>query len=113
MANQNLEPLGESVFDFLSSVRRRPGLYFGETSLSRLHAYLLGYEAGVAKCGKSFAGAVQFHSFHDWVAAEFGFSSSTSGWCKMIQSKAESDEKAFHLFFELLDRFCQEKGITR
>ena len=113
MANQDLEPLVETVFDFLSSVRKRPGLYFGETSLSRLQAYLLGYEAGLAKCGKSLAGADQFHSFHDWVAARLGFTSSISGWYKMIQSKSENDEKAFHYFYELLDQFCNEKGIAR
>ncbi len=113
MPNQELEPIGESVFDFLSSVRKRPGLYFGETSLSRLQAYLLGYEAGLAKCGKSLAGGDQFHSFHNWVAARLGFSSSTSGWCKMIQAKSENDEKAFHAFYELLDQFCHENGIAR
>ena len=113
MANRELEPLTETVIEFLSSLRKKPGMYFGEATLSRLQAYLVGYEAGLAKSGKSLAGADQFHSFHDWVAARLGFISSTSGWCKMIQSKSENDEEAFRSFYELLDQFCHEKGIAR
>jgi len=112
MANQDVESLDESIFDFLFGLQRKPGLYFGEKSLTRLHVFLAGYQCGLARGGKALKGEEQFHLFHDWVAARLGFTSSTSGWCKMIQSKSENDEKAFHSFYELLDQFCHEKGIA-
>lgn len=113
MPNQNLESLEENIFDFLFSLRRKPGMYFGEKSLTRLHVFLAGYQCGLARAGKTLRGEDQFHLFHDWVAARLGFTSSTSGWCKMIQSTSENDEKAFHSFYELLDHFCRENSIAR
>ena len=111
MAHQDFEPINESVFEFLFGLRARPGLYFGEMSLTRLHVFLAGYQCGLARGGKTLRGEEQFHLFHNWVAARLGFSSSTSGWCRMIQSKSENDEKAFESFYELLEQFCQEQGI--
>jgi len=109
--SDELETVDESIFDFLGSLRRRPGLYFGKTSLVRLQAYLFGYQAGLAKVSKSLKGEEDFHEFHDWVAKQLGFSSSTVGWCNMILEKSASDEAAFHRFFELLEEFKKERSI--
>ena len=47
------------------------------------------------------------------VAAQLGFGNSTSGWCSMIMEKsANDDEKAYHSFFDLLEKFCTEEGIV-
>lgn len=81
-----LELLDESVFDFLFSLRKKPALYFGEKSLTRLFVYLLGYQRGLGELGKVLKQQDQFHGFHDWVAAKLGFTNSTSGWCNMILS---------------------------
>jgi hypothetical protein len=111
MNNKSFESLEESVLEFLGTLRSRPGLYFGETSLSRLQAYLNGYEAGLAACGKRLARQDQFHPFHDWVAAKLGFSSSTRGWCKMILDKTVDERQAFERFFDLLDEYQRERGF--
>ena len=111
MENSNLELLDESVSDFLFSLRKRPVLYFGEKSLSRLSVYLAGYQHGLGRLGKALKQQDEFHRFHDWIAFKFEFSNSTSGWCKMILAKAENEEKAFDLFFELLGEFQRELGL--
>ena len=43
--------------------------------------------------------------FHDWVAYRLHFYESTSGWCRMIRSKSDSEQAAIGLFFRLLDEF--------
>jgi hypothetical protein len=48
---------------------------------------------------------MSLRAFNTWVAKELGFAESTSGWCNMILARAESEDKAFDMFFELLDRF--------
>lgn len=106
-----LELLDESVFDFLFSLRKKSALYFGEKSLTRLRVFLAGYQCGLAKAGKILNGEVRFHSFHDWVAAKLGFTSSTSGWCNMILSKSKDEKAAFDRFFELLEEFQRERGL--
>ena len=112
MRNRQLQPVRESVFDVIATMRRRPALYFGAPSLVRLQAYLLGYQAGLGSIGKSLDREAEFHYFHDWVAKKLGYSSSTSGWCNMILEKSASDEEALHRFFALLDEFKLEHGFS-
>jgi hypothetical protein len=104
--------MNETIFEFLESLRERPALFFGKRSLIRLHAYLLRYQAGVTKANLALGGEEHFAAFHDWVAKALGFSSSTAGWSNMILEKSGSDEAAFKMFFELLDRFKKDHGIT-
>jgi hypothetical protein len=110
MATSHLEFLDESVFDFLFSLRKKPALYFGDKSLTRLNVYLAGYQHGLGRLGKTLKQGDQFHGFHDWVAAKLGFTSSTSGWCNMILSKSTDEKAAFDRFFELLEEYRQEQG---
>ena len=98
------------VFELAYHVKDQRGLctYLdGERSLKRLRSFLIGYEAGVSASHGNLTGLEDFHTFNSWVAKRIGFIESTSGWCNMIFLKAGSDEKAFNLFFELLDEFLQ------
>jgi hypothetical protein len=78
-----------------------------------LKSFLDGYRGGLAQCGQPLEGEDMFHGFHDWVAKEFGHSESTAGWCNMIIWKAGSDEKAYDLFFDLLDRYQKEQSAAQ
>lgn len=112
MNNQNLNPTDESVFDVLDMVRAKPGLYFGATSLSRLHAFLAGYDSGLGKFGAVLSRYDEFYGFHQWIADKLGCSSSTSGWCNMILKHSENEEDAFHRFYEFLDQYRKEKELN-
>jgi hypothetical protein len=96
------------VFDLCDRIREKPSIFLdGDKSLRRLRSFLTGYEAG--SNGVGLAGAEDLRMFNLWVAEQLGFSESTSGWCNMVGLKAGSDEKAFDLFFELLDKYRSQE----
>jgi hypothetical protein len=88
------------AYELVEIIRKRPGFYFPNgKSLKELSAFIGGYEVG-AKQGIS----SDFRPFNKWLAHKYGLPE-PSGWCNMILSVAGSDEKAFELFYELLDEF--------
>lgn len=94
----------QELFEDLDAVRRHPNLAGVEgKSLTALKAFLCGYDAGLIRGGDE--QPVSLRAFNTWVAKELGFAEPTSGWCKMILARAGSEDKAFDMFFELLDRF--------
>jgi hypothetical protein len=96
------------AYELVEIVRKKPGFYLHTVkSLRQLHSLLIGYEIG-AKQGI----CSDFRPFNRWLAEEFGLPEA-SGWCNMIITRAGSDEAAFDLFFELLDRFRKETRETK
>jgi hypothetical protein len=99
------------VFELYERIRNKPGMFIREKSLKRLCAFMDGYLAGVGyQTGSEWeqakvTGHEDLRKFNSWVAIELGFSKSTMGCENMILSKAPSDEKAFDMFFELLDKY--------
>jgi hypothetical protein len=102
------QELDESIYDMLNAIRKKPGLYIATPSINRLHAFVVGYTAGLGRVRFAVRDDEHFHRFHDWVAHRLGFGESTSGWCNMIRDKSESEADAFHRFFVLLDEFRKE-----
>ncbi len=102
------------VFNILEAIRSPRGLSIyldGDKSLRRLRSFLVGYDGGLGQCGVQLEGHEELRAFEQWVAKQLEFGGSTCGWCNMILSKAGSDERAFDMFFELLDRFKQETNF--
>ena len=99
------------IVDIFAEIKRRPGFYIdGDKSLKRVRSYLVGYQVGSTSTANEPTDEVEFHHFHDWVAKRLGFGESTSGWCNMILERAGSDEKAYDMFFKLLDEFKESGG---
>ena len=91
------------LFEDLEEVRRHPNLTGVEgKSLTALKAFLCGYEIGLLRGGDK--QGMSLRAFNTWVGKELGFAEPTSGWCNMILARAESEERGFDMFFELLDR---------
>jgi hypothetical protein len=111
MSISNYQELDESIYDMLEKIRRKPGMYIGERSINRLHAFLTGYRAGLGRLGFYPRDVDEFHRFHDWVANRLGFYESTSGWCNMIRDKSTSETEAFDQFFLFLDEFRKNAGV--
>ena len=97
MSAPTLQVLDESIYDVLDVVRKSPGIYIAEPSINRLHAFLVGYTAGLGRVGFTLRDEDNFHRFHDWVARRLGFGGSTSGWCNMIRDKSTSEADQFLL----------------
>ena len=108
MSAPELQEVQQSVFDVLTWVRARPGMYIGEPSITRLAAFLTGYTAGLGHVGYGLRDSERFYAFNDWVAHRLGLSNSTSGWGNMILGKTGNEKEAFQRFFKLLDDFRAE-----
>ena len=104
------QELDESIYDMLDAIRKKPGLYIATPSINRLHAFIVGYTAGLGRVRFTVRDGEHFHRFHDWVAHRLGFGESTSGWCNMIRDKSTDEPDAFHRFFVLLDEFRKESA---
>ena len=95
----------QELFEVLDGIRRHPNMTGVEgKSLTALRVFLCGYECGVARSEKRGIFG-HLRPFNIWVAKELGFAEPTSGWCNMILARAKSEERAFDMFFDLLDRF--------
>jgi hypothetical protein len=110
MSKPTFQELDESIYDMLERIRRKPGMYIAIPSINRLHAFLVGYTAGLGRVGFAVRDGGDFHRFHDWVARRLGFGGSASGWCNMILDKSTSEADAFKRFFDLLDEFRKESA---
>jgi hypothetical protein len=88
------------AYELVEIIRKKPGFYMhGGKSLRQLQAIIIGYEMGARQGISS-----DFRPFNRWLAQKYGLPE-PSGWCNMVISQAGSDEKAFDLFYELLDDF--------
>lgn len=85
-------------------------MYLGETSISNLYTWLLGYNAArdelqVAKTAEE----RKFQRFQPWLQKKYDVST-TASWASLILSHSsnEDEEDAFYKFFDLLDEFLEE-----
>jgi len=81
----------------------------GDKSIRRLRSFLVGYDGGLGACGLGLEGRAEMAQFEQWIAVKLETINSTSGWCNMVLSKVNSDEKAYELFFQLLDEYRTER----
>ena len=94
------------IFELCDQIRKRPGIFLdGDKSIRRLRSFLVGFEFGVGSTGGEIQGPEDMRKFNLWVASQLGYTESTSGWCNMILSEAGTDERAFDVFFEMLDKY--------
>ena len=94
------------LYGYLDTIRKRPALYLGSLSISKLYSYINGYEAACSFKGIEDQLKPRWVLFHEFVKRKTNFYESTSGWCNMILTQCEGDEeKAVGLFFEYFDEF--------
>lgn len=97
--------------DLLETIRKRPGLYLGECSLSALYHAIAGYELALFVHGIKNDVSVRLpDDFNDWVAYRLHYKESTSGWKRMILGAGGDEVTAFTRFFELLDQHAARKS---
>ena len=99
----------------INNIRPRPALYLGECNITKLRAFLDGYQTAlydfdIPEDDRDALLPLSFWFFHEYVARCFGYIGSTAGWCNMILDQTDHDEeKGLCLFFTLYDEFMQLK----
>ncbi len=104
------EPSEITLFDLLNAIHLRPAMYLGKKSLSYLNVFLIGFDiADKFGACKFKTRDILFNDFDEFVRFKYrvnGF----MGYSTRILKKADNDEeKAFDLFFALLEEFKLEK----
>jgi phosphoribosylanthranilate isomerase len=100
-----------SFFNLLRAIQKRPQMYFGKKSLSDLFNFLSGFEYALNYSESNFETERFFQCFEQWALRKLtGKSESPYRWIGAILQKCSGDEeKAFDLFFALLEEYKLEK----
>jgi hypothetical protein len=100
-----------AIPDLLDKIRKRPGIYLGERSLSALYHTIGGYALALGVHGIENDTPLRLpNDFNDWVAYRLHYKESTSGWKRMILGASPDEAAAFTRFFELLDEHATRKS---
>jgi hypothetical protein len=101
-----------TIYELLDIVRKKPGLFIGEPSLTALRGFIDGFRYALSSVSNPFEveDPPFTKGFDDWIAARFGFRESTSGWKNMLLSSLDAEAAAFERFFIELDEYRRDKG---
>ena len=98
----------DEIESLIDAIRKRPGVYFGRYSVTRLAMFLCGYDCAVSNCGNNSIG-VAILQFRNWLASQYS-EKSMFGWEEILLMQTNNDEKlALDLFWKKWDEFCEEK----
>jgi phosphoribosylanthranilate isomerase len=108
-----------NIYALLAAIQSRPAWYLSKLSITLLRTFLDGFDWALKlndlkfdwknfRPNKESGSSI---SFQDWIAEKFlGFTSTSMGWNNIILEQTDKDEeKAFDLFFALLEEFKLEK----
>jgi hypothetical protein len=93
------------VLSLLSEMRERVGMYLGTPSVTRLAAFLRGYDLAAEKLGGKTPDPF-LPAFRDWIHQRF--QSNQHSWEETILLHSASEADAMRRFWELLDEFLTE-----
>lgn len=97
------------MMTLLGAIRRRPGMYLGKPSISRLGAYLDGYEHAAQEFGGEEPDEI-LPAFRDWIHERAG--STQYSWEETILQESTDDADAQERFWKLLDEFLALRGTA-
>jgi len=102
----------ESIFEILALTRK--SLVMPEPSVGKIDAFLMGYQLCLGDRGMVPRHLLEFHEFQgEWLATRLGQPfPSPLGWAMRVRQSFATEHDAFVGFFELMDEFCRQKGIT-
>jgi len=95
------------IQSLLTEMRGRLGMYIGSTSLTRLAAFLRGYDYALMKLGQGEADTF-LEEFRDWIHRRF--QPGSQNWEDTILLHSANEGEAIKHFWELLDLFLEEKN---
>jgi hypothetical protein len=91
-----------SLYHTLDKMRKRPGMYLGEATITALSNFISGFYEG---CNYQIPDSPSFEGFNDFVGKYYG-KHTTAGWKNLILAGHYGNEaEAITQFYELLDEF--------
>lgn len=106
--------LSKNLYDFLAAVQIRPLMYFERKSLTLLSQFLNGFQTALYFSDSNYDSKKLFtEEFHKWMMEklEVGYPNSITWECHIPRKVNGDEEKAFDLFFALLEEFKLEKEL--
>ncbi|MEH2316694.1 hypothetical protein [Nostoc sp.] len=93
------------LYEFIGSIKKRPGMYLLTPSITRLDMLLRGYtlarrEADLVPTEEE----KEFEGFQSWVQEKYGINSGQS-WSKIILFYSVDEDEALQKFFELFEEY--------
>ncbi len=101
------------VYDFLGWVKKRPAMYLGTSSITKLDMVLKGYnlarrEVGIPPTEQE----REFEGFQSWVQEKYGIESGQS-WSKIIFFYSMDEHEALERFFELFEEYLNRNKSSK
>jgi hypothetical protein len=107
-----LDVKSEYFFDLLQRIKQRPGMYWGKCSITRLRAFLDGYETARAELGfPDTEQQQQLDGFQEWIQERYQITS-THGWDSIILFFSVDEKDALDKLFKLLEEFLYQAKIV-
>ncbi|OUL30453.1 hypothetical protein BV372_22005 [Nostoc sp. T09] len=103
------------LFEILSKIKTKPGMYIGCTSVSDLFHFIVGFKTALRELGvEATMEEMDFYrEFQPWIQKKYHVSTSNS-WAKIIMLHCGSEQEGFHAFYRLLDEFQdRNKSLDR
>lgn len=96
------------IYAVLQKIKDKPGMYIGNSSITVLRHFLVGYEFARSELGLELSEeeADFYEHFHSWIERYFKVRTSNS-WANIILLFTRDEKEAFNCFFKLLDDFKQ------
>jgi hypothetical protein len=99
------------LVDFLlSEFRKRPGMYLGDYSLSKLPTFVAGFTVASNFYDEAKTGMARFSQFHDWFETRHSFEHSSSWTIPFLEMSNNDDKTALDFFFSELEKFADESS---
>ncbi|NJL61390.1 MAG: hypothetical protein HC903_05610 [Methylacidiphilales bacterium] len=111
--HNQLETTSEYLYNLLQSIKKRPGMYLGKCSISRLRSFLDGYMLARQEFGlPTTQEETDFDKFQEWIQERFKIESS-HGWDSIILFYSADERDALDNFFELVEKFRNGEKASR
>ncbi|MGH1396267.1 MAG: hypothetical protein ACRAVC_19875 [Trichormus sp.] len=96
------------VYEILTKIKAKPGMYIGRPSVNDLFMFLVGYEYSRSELGIENTQEEEdfYGEFQPWLQKKLGITT-VSSWSKMIMVYCHDEKAGFEKFFNLLDEFKQ------
>ena len=106
--------MSSALCQLLMKIRGRPGLYLGKSSLIALDHFIGGYSFKEYEIhGAAHSHIIDLQHFQEYTEGFYNLDTTTNSIFTIIAENTDSDEEAFHRFFELLDAFCEQNDIPK
>lgn len=105
MITQKPSDISSCERELLAHLKGRPGAYLGKTELSRFVHWVHGYDCAVSAANLS-EHYILPDGLQEFAAMKYlGKTQTAKGWFTLISETEPDEEKAFWLFFEMLDEY--------